>query len=659
MISLELRTHLYNIIKSDILTKIRFEGADLMNVISSIWNVYQRPATEDSRYRNLGDEIDKHYFLNDDWTEDKLFIGKLKILDDEHNFLRFLEEVLYVYEQINKDGYQYVKSEIEPLLEKENIRIQEDRDENDNIREIRLIVGNENGSRVEDRSLKFYVCDSIILNVIHFTEQSIDLPDDPNCFVLTYDARWDDFGYHTRYHLYYVKDKKPIPFGDLKIMKKGVSNTGTVLPSSFYSLGIEYCSLGQNELLYENMARYFGNQSLVYLNELRDAAVFTRTQKLFEHDSIFQNSLLRDNGAEQMLRLGRFIINGRGKFDDFSFEYSYSPKYNLLNNTTLNFIFKSDSLPYQRTYALIGENGVGKTTLMNKLIFDIVQTKKDDKERHFESLAPLFSCVVAVTYSPFDNYPLNNNKELVNSFVEYEYCGLFQKEHVLLDEESSVGIIKEGIETIWKRGQGINLTWQKMMSKIFNKDEVDKIFKSIGKNECQVNKERLMDLYEKASSGEAIYLSSITSILSKIRLNSILLIDEPEQHLHPSGINLLMGTISELLEQFDSFAIISTHSPYILREVPSSNVMIFHRNGNNLIVCPIEIETFGEDVSVISDMVFDNRSQNKIFESYIERVVKKEDYDYAKAISILRNNDKEPSLYTKMITMSLIENRKQ
>lgn len=87
--------------------------------------------------------------------------------------------------------------------------------------------------------------------------------------------------------------------------------------------------------------------------------------------------------------------------------------------------------------------------------------------------------------------------------------------------------------------------------------------------------------------------------------------------------------------------------------------MIFHRNGNNLTVCPIEIETFGEDVSVISDMVFDNRSQNKIFESYIERVVKKEDYDYDKAISILRNNDKEPSLYTKMITMSLIENRKQ
>ena len=181
----------------------------------------------------------------------------------------------------------------------------------------------------------------------------------------------------------------------------------------------------------------------------------------------------------------------------------------------------------------------------------------------------------------------------------------------------------------------------------------------MGVDECKINKEKLMDLYEKSSSGETIYLSSITSILSKIRLNSILLIDEPEQHLHPTGINLLMSTISELLEKFDSFAIISTHSPYILREVPSSNVMIFHRNGNNLTVCPIEIETFGEDVSVISNMVFDDRSQNKIFESYIERVVKDEDYDYEKAISILRNNDKEPSLYTKMITMSLIENGRQ
>ena len=95
-----------------------------------------------------------------------------------------------------------------------------------------------------------------------------------------------------------------------------------------------------------------------------------------------------------------------------------------------------------------------------------------------------------------------------------------------------------------------------------------------------------------------------------------------------------------------------------MREVPSSNVMVFHRYENNLAVSPIGIETFGEDVSVISDMVFDNRSQDKIFESYIERVVKDEGFDYNKSIDALRNNDIEPSLNTKMIIMTLIENRR-
>jgi hypothetical protein len=87
--------------------------------------------------------------------------------------------------------------------------------------------------------------------------------------------------------------------------------------------------------------------------------------------------------------------------------------------------------------------------------------------------------------------------------------------------------------------------------------------------------------------------------------------------------------------------------------------MIFHRHGDNLAVSPISIETFGEDVSVISDIVFDNRSQNKIFESYIETVVKEGNYDYDKALSALRSKEMEPSLNTKMTIMTLIEKQRK
>jgi len=41
----------------------------------------------DRRYSNLGDEIKKHYTLKPDWSEDKVFIGLLKVLDDEDIWL--------------------------------------------------------------------------------------------------------------------------------------------------------------------------------------------------------------------------------------------------------------------------------------------------------------------------------------------------------------------------------------------------------------------------------------------------------------------------------------------------------------------------------------------------------------------------------------------
>lgn len=660
MISFELRQEIYNFIKLNVLPNIRFEGTDLMNVISSIWNVYQRPATEDDRYRNLGDEIDKLYFLNDDWNEDKVFIGKLHALDDEHNFLRFLEGLLNVYKEYNADAYLLLKGKLVPLLEREDIHIQEDKDDSQRIRTIRLIVGDVKGNRVEDRSRKFYVCSSKVIDEVKFIEEDIHYPDDHDCFVLTFDYGWNDYDYKTRYHLYYYKDGNLSFIGEVKIMKKGVIDTSTVLPSRFYSLDENYCSLGNGIEYYKNFKEKFEESTYLYLGELRDTALYTSTLKKFEQDYEFKTSLMRDNKAEYMLRVGRFIINGRNNDEEtYSFEYPYRPKYNEGEPTDLTFKFNHSRFPYKRIYALIGENGAGKTTLMKDLIYDIIQNDRKSEERHFVGLPPLFSSVIAITYSPFDSYPLNDDPGLSNRIIDYEYCGLMKHEFVLKDINERVKELANNIEIAVNRTTDyINILWERMMEKVFDRERLDAIFKNPSMG-TEVDRDKLTTLYQHCSSGETIYFESITAILAKIRLNSMLLIDEPEQHLHPTGINQLMTTISEILERTESFAIISTHSPYILREVASSNVMIFHRYGNNLSVTPIGIETFGEDVSVISDMVFDSRSQDKIFESYIERVVEDEDYNYEKAISVLRNNDKEPSLNTKMIIMSLIENKKQ
>ena len=70
----ELRQKIYELLKARVLPIVRYDN-DLMNVLSAIWNVYQQKSTgDDYRYKVLGDEIEKHYIMNDDWVDDKLFI---------------------------------------------------------------------------------------------------------------------------------------------------------------------------------------------------------------------------------------------------------------------------------------------------------------------------------------------------------------------------------------------------------------------------------------------------------------------------------------------------------------------------------------------------------------------------------------------------------
>lgn len=72
----EIKRRLYEVVKQ--IDDVLRYNHDILNLISSIWDVYHKPSTgEDHRYRVLGDEIDKHYFMNDDWTQDKLYLSVL------------------------------------------------------------------------------------------------------------------------------------------------------------------------------------------------------------------------------------------------------------------------------------------------------------------------------------------------------------------------------------------------------------------------------------------------------------------------------------------------------------------------------------------------------------------------------------------------------
>lgn len=638
----KLRNEIYPEVRN--LVRLVKNEPDFMNVLSELWNVYDRPSTgEDFRYKKLGDEIEKHYVMNDDWSDDKLFISILKITDDEAIFLRFIERILKFYE-IESDA-ENLTSKLNELLSSEGYKIRESE------RELFLIKDGDDLVENIEGGLKFIRCESRIVWYQSFTEDNIEWPNERNCFVLTYNKDWNDFSYKTWFRLYFIDEdctKKEV--GRVKIMKRETDDMGRILPNTFTQLGPDYCSLGYDLTYYKNMRQLFKEKSYVYLRCLRDASLFSSIHEDFEKESAFRQSLCRDNCSEKALREGRYYVNGRSMEDAYIFTYGFRPEYfgSGDNKIQIKFNFKYDAPSYRRIIGLVGENGVGKSTLIRELAKSLMSNDKQS----FDGKRPIFSRVMIVSYSPFDHFPKTDDKPPIG----YRYCGLLKKENVLFSQEEQVKILQQDLERIKERsntGRMFNI-WNKIVEEVIPFDWTGLIY-SDDDDETRYNK--LLEMCKNMSSGETIFLYTVTAIISNIRKDSLLLFDEPEQHLHPQAIAQLLSAIFKVVDRFESYAIIATHSPIVVRELLSENVYVFDREENNLLVRKIGIESFGESISRINDVVFENLSAPKQFVRYVGDVVEKCKYDYEKSVKCLENGENELGLSVRLMIRRIIEKR--
>lgn len=628
---------LYKIVKR-IDDSLRFDE-DVMNLISSLWNVYQKPATgEDSRYSILGDEIVKHYFMNDDWPQDKLYLSILHILDDEQILLKYVEGIANLAGLASHDS---VINDLTNILVSENYELA-----SDNGKWI-IRPGAEGIVFEEDRQIPFVRCKSTVTNYFLFEEKDVQYPEDKECFVLTFNYLWNDYSYCTWFRLYYKKGEDIAFIGRVKIMKLSEVNTDEVLENRFYRLDEQYCSLGCDVDYYRNMHKLFGDKAYVYLGELRDAALYSKINDRFAENTIFNVSLLRNNSAERALREGRYYAFGRDMKQSYCFSYHYEPRYDKGNISPVDFDFdfKYNCEPYQRVIGLIGENGVGKSTLLN----DIVQSFVGKDKSAFLGLPPIMSKIIVMSFSPFDKFP----PVPTDYTVEYHYCGLLKNDSELYSQEEQMETFKKNLAKIIKRGSTDHLRrkWRQIMTAVVNKDIVDDFYDANDKLE----NDNIDVFCHNMSSGESIYVYSLTEILANIRYDTLLLFDEPEQHLHPHAITVLMRAIYDVLEKFESYAIIATHSPLIVREMISDNVYTLERIGNTLSIAKIGIECLGEDVSILSDVIFRNMSDGKKYEHFVESVAKKCDYDYAEIVDRLKGAHNNLGMSMRLLIQSVID----
>jgi predicted ATP-dependent endonuclease of OLD family len=155
---------------------------------------------------------------------------------------------------------------------------------------------------------------------------------------------------------------------------------------------------------------------------------------------------------------------------------------------------------------------------------------------------------------------------------------------------------------------------RKTLKTLIGKDNADRL--------CS-NQSAALPVFRSLSAGQRLVTAIITDIVGFIEEGSLLLIDEPETHLHPGLLSSIIVATQTLLEAFDSYAIISTHSPVMLQQVPRRYVRVFTRVQDRPAIETLNRESFGEDLGELARSVFGLAEPERDYTYYLERLYKK------------------------------------
>ena len=632
------------------------ENSDLgyLPFLNQIWSL-RSMTSEDDRFTNAYEDIHQHTVNNNDWEVDFLFLDRLKLADENEIFNKFIETL--VKPEFRKTEDEIVKFVllINPYLEKEGHTL--------------LIKDTTDGYPVYTIHTKAeaesHPIDLSVNTIPFFVEKSpsgwIEKPSSHTppkvlpSFILVFNNGWNDFSVQSTFYLfYYNKDGERKTIGEVKIIYGEELKTQDIISNEFTNLDHEFCSAGQNITYYKNLKEAVVNDWESVLYALKDAAFFHKVHEKFEQNSNFKTSILRNDSVERLLRVAKYELYDYDLGNLYSFKFTFKPAYSQ-NEEEVFFEFETEKegitnaldVP-NRIYALIGKNGTGKTQLITSLPMKIA--KKENAL--FTPRAPLFSKVIAVSYSVFDKFEIPRNTSTFN----YVYCGLRNEENERFNEEALISRFSQtskkisALERIDKwRSILLNFIEETLLDEFLHPFEAREV-KSFS-NSFKVDMAGFGNARTKMSSGQNIVLYVISEIVANIRYDSLLLYDEPETHLHPNAISQLMNTIYELVAEFKSYCIIATHSPLVVRELLSKNVYVIERENTSVSVRRIGLESFGENLTTLTDEVFGNKEIQKQYKKIITLLIA-EGKTYQEIVSLLEFDEMPLSLNTRIFIKS-------
>lgn len=142
------------------------------------------------------------------------------------------------------------------------------------------------------------------------------------------------------------------------------------------------------------------------------------------------------------------------------------------------------------------------------------------------------------------------------------------------------------------------------------------------------------------SSGQKLILTFITRLFISVQRNSLIIVDEPEIHLHPQYISLLMLVLHDALSANDSLAVIATHSPYVIRELDKAAVTVvkYSPEEGTYFARPT-LQTRGGNLTAISNYVFEHSTSapSLLTQQLDEFLMSQSENGRRSAVSLLSN----------------------
>jgi hypothetical protein len=440
---------------------------------------------------------------------------------------------------------------------------------------------------------------------------------------------------------------------------------------------IHFISLLATDADYRNLAGWTRSTEELYeILLLISDVVYTRHINAYRPELLnalintpnFRFAMLRSGSAYQAFHKGRHRLISRNQEylndgrQSFSFKCTLKGFESSNHELNINYV---DTLYYEdRVHCLIGINGSGKTRLLREFLLTLGRRADPSETEIFldnhlsgaisevQCNAPVFNRVLVFASDLQQSYPSYTRTD---SFFEYMHFPLVRIGGGTSSASEKMARILVSITRDTDLLGNSHRRYDLLRDALRGYVDIGNIYIPITSDSTEIRKDirlvegaawiRLGDIIRaggeqknldlssrldedreltlfgendeiiQLSSGQLVFFEFGLHFISYVEIGTLVILDEPETHLHPNLVCDFMTLLHKVLKLTKSVALIATHSPYVVREVPTHCVHTLTADEDGVIqIGGVYLKTLGASISSISQAVFGDPTIKKYHE---------------------------------------------